>query len=154
MAETGESEPEQLARNTAELLQELRVAQAGVQILFAFLLAVAFTTPFAHVTGFQRFVYAVTMLCTTGAVVSFTAPVAWHRLLFRRGQRPQILRGGNVLALVGLALLAAALTGVVLLVFDVVFGHVFAGIAAGLSAVAFVLLWFLLPLPFRRPAGD
>lgn len=152
MAATGESEPEQLARNTAELLQELRVAQAGVQILFAFLLGVAFTTPFSHVTGFQRFVYAVTLLCTTGAIVSFTAPVAWHRLLFRRHRRPEIVRVGSILAVVGLALLATALTGVVLLVFDVVFGHVLAGVAAGLSAVAFVLLWFLLPLPFRRTA--
>ncbi|HEX6447305.1 MAG TPA: DUF6328 family protein [Streptosporangiales bacterium] len=153
MADTGESENEKLARNTAELLQELRVAQAGVQILFAFLLAVAFTNPFKDVTDFQRLVYGVTMMCTTGAIASFTAPAAWHRLLFRRGRRPQILRVGNVLALVGLALLAAALTGVVLLVFDVVFGHMLAGIATGFSALAFVLLWFLLPLPFRRNAA-
>jgi hypothetical protein len=154
MADTGESENQQLARNTAELLQELRVAQAGVQILFAFLLAVAFTNPFERVTSFQRFVYGLTMLFTTGAVVSFTAPVAWHRLLFRQRRRPDIVRYGNVLALVGLGMLATALTGVVLLVFDVVFGHVLGGIAAGLSAVAFVGLWFLLPLPFRRRAGE
>ncbi|MBO0829097.1 MAG: hypothetical protein J2P24_15085 [Streptosporangiales bacterium] len=154
MTETGESQSQQLARNTAELLQELRVAQAGVQILFAFLLAVAFTTPFGHTTDFQRFVYGATMMCTTGAVAAFTAPVAWHRLLFRQRRRPEIVRIGNVVAVIGLALLATALTGVVLLVFDVVFGHVLAGVMSGLSAVAFVLLWFLLPMPFRRRADD
>jgi hypothetical protein len=154
MRDTGESELEQLARNTNELLQELRVAQAGVQILFAFLLAVAFTTPFQETNTFQRFVYGLTMLCTTGAVVAFTTPVAWHRLLFRRGQRPEIVRAGNALAIVGLGFLAAALTGVVLLVFDVVFGLLLGGLAAGLTALAFASLWFVLPLVSRRRAGD
>ncbi|MBO0892708.1 MAG: hypothetical protein J2P14_17465, partial [Acidothermales bacterium] len=93
-------------------------------------------------------------MCTTGAVAAFTAPVAWHRLLFRQRRRPEIVRIGNVVAVIGLALLATALTGVVLLVFDVVFGHVLAGVMSGLSAVAFVLLWFLLPMPFRRRADD
>jgi hypothetical protein len=145
-----ESEPAKLARNMAELLQELRVAQTGVQILFAFLLSVVFTARFGSATAFQRAAVIVTILLTTGSTVLLMAPAAWHRLYFRQGRRVDILRWGNRVALAGLALLAAAMTGVVLLVSDVVLGRAVAIVLACCVAALFAALWFVLPVTRRR----
>jgi hypothetical protein len=145
----GETERGRLVRNLQEILQELRVAQAGVQILFAFLLAVAFTPRFGQTTVAQRVIYLVTVMLTTASAVFLIAPVAWHRILFRRGQRERIVEVASRYALVGLALLAAAMTGAVLLVADVVFGT---WVALGVAAVAgalFAVYWCALPLRER-----
>jgi Family of unknown function (DUF6328) len=146
----GETERGRLVRNLQEILQELRVAQAGVQILFAFLLAVAFTPRFGQTTVVQRGVYLVTVMLTTASAVLLIAPVAWHRILFRRGRRERIVEVANRYALAGLGFLAAAMTGTVLLVADVVFGD---WVALGLAAAAgllFALYWCALPLRERR----
>lgn len=145
-----ESERERINRNVNELLQELRVAQAGVQILFGFLLAVAFTDAYARASGFQRGVHLVTMLFATAAVALFTTPVAWHRMLFRRGQRPEIVEVANTMALAGLVCLALAMVGTVLLVTDVVLGGWPAAVITVLASAGFGLLWFVLPLRARR----
>ena len=145
----GETERGRLVRNLQEILQELRVAQAGVQILFAFLLAVAFTPRFGQTTFVQRGIYLVTVMLTTASAVFLIAPVAWHRILFRRGQRERIVEVASRYALVGLGLLAAAMTGTVLLVADVVFGD---WVALGLAVVAgalFSVYWCALPLRER-----
>src|SRR5437588_236047 len=148
--EQGESERARLTRNMAELLQELRVAQAGVQILFAFLLAVAFTARFAGASTFQRVTALVTIMLTTGSAVSLMAPAAWHRVYFRQGRRAEIISWANRAALTGLALLAAAMTGAVLLVADTIFG-LWVGIAlAALVAALFAGVWFVLPLTRRE----
>jgi hypothetical protein len=91
-----------------ELLQELRVAQAGVQILFAFLLSVAFAAGFQHADQFQRITATATVLLTAGSSAFLIAPAAWHRLYFRQGRRGDILRWANRSTLTGFALLAAA----------------------------------------------
>ncbi|GGM73476.1 hypothetical protein GCM10012275_50180 [Longimycelium tulufanense] len=140
---------QRLARNLNELLQELRVAVAGVQILFAFLLAVTFTEAFREATAFQRGTHLVTVLLATGSTVLLITPAAWHRLLFRYGRRQEILRAANGFAVSGLALLAAAMTGTVLLVADVILGGWVAALLAVLVGAAFGLLWFLLPLRLR-----
>lgn len=145
-----ESDGQRLQRNLNELLQELRVAQAGVQILFAFLLAVAFTSTYEHATGFQRTVHLVTVALTTGSAALLIAPAAWHRLLFRQGRRQEIIKAANRFALGGLALLAGAMTGVVLLVTDVVAGRAVAVIFAAGVAALFLVLWFVLPARIRR----
>jgi hypothetical protein len=144
-----EPESTKLARNMAELLQELRVAQAGVQILFAFLLSVAFTNRFASATTFQRVTVIITVLLTTASSALLMAPVAWHRLYFRQGRRPDVIRWGNRFALIGLALLAAAMTGAVLLVADAVVGRVPAIVMAACAAVLFGSTWIVLPLVRR-----
>ena len=149
-----ESRDERLARNVSELLQELRVAQAGVQFLFGFLLAVAFTEHYARASGFEQVVHLVAVVFATASVALLTAPAAWHRLLFRQGQRPQILRVANTLMVAGLACLATAMTATVLLLFKVVAGTVIATVFAVLVAVMFVLLWFVLPLRNRFNGGD
>lgn len=148
-----ESENERLTRNLNELLQELRVAQAGVQFLFGFLLAVAFTEHYARASGFEQVVHLVAVVFATTAVACLTAPAAWHRVLFRQGQREQILRVANVLAVVGMACLAVAMTATVLLLFKVVAGTLVAAVFAALFAVLFGTLWFVWPLRHRNENG-
>jgi predicted membrane channel-forming protein YqfA (hemolysin III family) len=144
-----ESEDQRLARNVSELLQELRVAQAGVQFLFGFLLAVAFTEHYARASGFEQVVHLIAVVFATASVALLTAPAAWHRLLFRQGQRREILRVANTLMVIGLVCLAIAMTATVLLLFKVVAGTTIAVVFAVLVAVLFGLLWFVLPLRVR-----
>ncbi len=146
----GETEEDRLRRNLNELLQELRVAQAGVQILFGFLLAVTFTESYLRGTGFQHTVHLITVLFSVSAIALLTAPAAWHRMLFRHGQRQRILRISNTFALAGMACLAAAMTGTVLLLTDVIVGNWMASVFTALVALGFGVLWFALPLRYRH----
>lgn len=148
--ESSESREQQLARNVSELLQELRVAQAGVQFLFGFLLAVAFTEHYARASGFEQVVHLIAVLFATASVALLTAPAAWHRVLFRQGQRPEILRVANLLMVAGLACLGVAMTATVLLLFKVVAGPVIATVVTVVIGLMFLMLWFLLPLRARR----
>src|SRR2546421_6269626 len=102
-------DPELQSRRLTELLQELRVALTGVQILFAFLLTVPFSQRFAQVTNFQRYTYFVTLLCAAAAVALLIAPTAHHRVLFRRRQKRSLVLSGSTYMLVGLAFLAVSM---------------------------------------------
>jgi hypothetical protein len=145
-----ESPTERLDRNFDEQLQELRVSQTGVQILFAFLLTLAFTQRFEQTSGFERAVYMTTLMLCAGATGLLIAPVAFHRLNFRRGLKPQLVAATNRLALGGLALLLLAVVGAVLLVGDVVLGGGRAVLLAALIAAWFIGFWVVLPLVVRR----
>ncbi|MFG3257640.1 DUF6328 family protein [Streptomyces sp. NPDC048172] len=137
-------------RNFAELLQELRVLQTGVQILFAFLLTLAFTPRFPSLDGVQRGVYVVTLLLAVSAAVLFTAPAALHRVLFRRGVKRTIVDVSARLTAIGMAVLALALTGSVLLISDVVLGRT-GGIATGIGVlVGCAALWAAVPWWLRH----
>ncbi|WP_255953807.1 DUF6328 family protein [Streptomyces odontomachi] len=141
---------ERADRNFSELLQELRVTQTGVQILFAFLLALAFTARFPSLDDVQRATYVTTLLLAVLAAALFMAPAALHRSLFRRHAKPQIVRVSSRLALFGMVALALALTGSVLLVVDVTLGRA-AGIAAGAGTLVLHCgLWGAMPLLLRR----
>ncbi|MGY1830579.1 DUF6328 family protein [Geodermatophilus sp. SYSU D01180] len=147
----GESLDQVLDRNLAELLQELRVAITGVQVLFAFLLGLAFTQRFTELDGFQLTVYTVTLLASALATVALIAPVAFHRLVFRRRRKAVLIVVGDRLLLVGLALLVLAISSGVLLVLDVALGRgpgVVAGVGVLLVGTA---TWYGLPLWARRP---
>jgi hypothetical protein len=146
---TKESEGQRLIRNLSELLQELRVAQTGVQILFAFQLTVAFTERFARASRFERGTLLVNILLAAASAACLIAPAAWHRLLFRHGRRAEIVSSANAFALAGLVLLAAAMTGSVMLVAEVIVGGTWASVVGGFAGALFVLLWFLLPLRIR-----
>jgi Family of unknown function (DUF6328) len=146
----GETELERVDRNLIELLQELRVAQTGVQILFAFLLTLPFTQRFKSITGFQRDVYFVTLLLAAGATLFIIAPVAYHRILFRQHDKKHLVEVSNRLALVGLVFLALAMIGAILLITDVMFQEPLVGITVAVAAALFVLLWFVAPLLRRR----
>jgi Family of unknown function (DUF6328) len=137
----------------AELLQEVRVAQTGTQILFAFLLGVPFTQRFAAVTSFQQTVYFVTLLSAAGASAFLIAPSAYHRILFRQRERPFVIEASNRLIIVGLCFVAVAMTGVILLITDLLYSSLTAAIITALAAGVFVLLWFVVPL-MRRVRDD
>ena len=142
-----EQQPSQetLTRNWDELLQEIRVTQTGVQILTGFLLTVPFSNRFADLTTFQRNVYLAVLagsVLTTGLVV---APVAMHRVLFRQRRRELLVESGNRFAMAGLAMLALTVSGVVLLVVDIVLGDTAGWIAGGAILLVLTVLWAVVP---------
>jgi hypothetical protein len=144
-----EDPQERTARELIELLQELRIVIPGVQVLFAFLLTVPFNQGFTKLTTVQRDVFFATLLCTAAATALLIAPSAHHRLLFRQGAREQRLKMGNTLAILGLAFLVPAMVGVVYVITDLIFSLTTALIVTIVMALAFPLLWFVLPLPYR-----
>jgi len=150
---TGETRNEQLTRNVGELLQELRVAQAGVQILFGFLLSVVFTDRFHDASGFEKSLHLAAVVLAVAATALLTAPAAWHRLLFRTGSRERILTVGNRLVLVGLVCLALAITSTVALIAKVVYGQAAMIVMAALAVLIFGILWFVMPLRLN-PTDD
>lgn len=152
-AQREESEHERLTRNVSELLQELRVVQAGVQFLFGFLLAVAFTEPYLRAPTYLHVVHLIAVIFATAAVALLAAPAAWHRMLFRRGQRPAIIEVANRLAISGMVCLAIAMTATVLLLTDAVLGNWVSVVLTVLAAAMFTVLWFLLPLGRRWSDG-
>jgi hypothetical protein len=147
---TGENGHKRRAREMAELLQELRVVLPGVQVLFAFLLTVPFAGRFADLSGLQRNVFFATLLCTAAATALLIAPSAHHRVLWRQGTREQRLRLGNALAILGLLFLVPAMVGVVFVISDLLFGGAFAAGVAAVMAGSFAVLWFGIPLWYRR----
>jgi len=141
---------ERCDRNLAELMQEVRVVQTGVQVLFAFLLTVPFSAGFREVTEFQRHIYFATLLVTGAAAVLLIAPTSWHRILFRRGDKEHLVQVGNRCALAGLACVAVAMVGAVLLVSDVLFGSAAMVIAGTVAGGGCAVSWFILPALRRR----
>ncbi|WP_086827106.1 DUF6328 family protein [Allokutzneria sp. NRRL B-24872] len=152
MSRPEESEQRQLARNLSELLQELRVAQGGVQILFGFLLSIAFSDRYEDVDGYIRTLHLITVVLAAVAVALLTAPAAWHRLLFRQGMRKEIIETANVFAISGMVFLALAMIGTVLLLGEAIVGGWLAVAIGVLALVGFGTLWFLLPLLRRNRA--
>jgi hypothetical protein len=139
-------------RQMAELLQELRVALPGVQILFAFLLTVPFSQGFQRATDFQRDLFFATLLATAASTVCFIAPTATHRLRFHQGERAYIIESSNRLLIVGLVFLGMAMMGAITLITDYLFGlggHWYWPLGVG---VLLVVLWFLRPL-YRHVRG-
>ena len=133
-------------RQMIELLNELRVALPGVQILFAFLLTVPFSMRFAELTLFQRDVYYVTLVATVLCTACLIAPSAAHRLRFHQSERAWIVESANKLTIVGLALLAVALGGAMLLVTDIMFDGARVWVYTGAVWAFIVGMWFLRPL--------
>lgn len=148
-----ETRDERMDRNWNELLQELRVTQTGAQILTGFLLTIPFQQRFADLDEFQRGTYLVLVLLaavTTGLIV---APVSIHRILFRRHLKPELVQNADVLARAGLVTLALVMSGVTMLLFDVVLDRT-AGIVAGVSVLVFLAAcWLVWPLHLVRRAG-
>src|SRR3954452_19975809 len=140
--ERDQEEQARLNRQLLELLNELRVALPGVQVLFAFLLAVPFQQRFGEATTFEKHVYLVTLLASAAATAFLIAPTGYHRLLFQRGDRPRIIEHGTRMLIIGLLCLAVAMTGAVFLITEFIFGaKTGVAVAAGSSAL-FFWLWF------------
>jgi hypothetical protein len=145
-----ETDTERLDRNLIELLQEVRVVQTGVQVLFAFLLTVPFSARFDQITDFQRGAYFAALVWTAAASVLLIAPTSVHRILFRMGQKEYMVDLSNRLAMGGLLSLAIAMVAAMLLVTDVIFGSAVAIVVAVGTAAAFAFVWAALPLRRRR----
>jgi hypothetical protein len=150
VAERDESEAERADRNYNELLQELRVAQTGVQFLFAFLLSLAFTQRFGQITDFQKGLYVATLLAASVAAALLIGPVPFHRIVFRRGLKPRLVRGADLMARGGLAMLLLSVNGAVLLILDVVLSGPWPFVLAGLLTGWFVFVWYVVPLTARE----
>ena len=145
-----ETNKERVDRELIELLNELRVALPGVQVLFAFLLTIPFSNRFTTLTTLQEATYFATFVTTLLASAFLMAPSAYHRLRFRQGDKEQLLSSANRFAIAGLAMLALALSGASLLVADLLYGNAAAWIV--MACTLGVLAWCWFGLPLRRRA--
>lgn len=145
-----ESAAERDDRNLAELLQELRVISIGVQVLFGALLSLPFTNRFERVDGVQHDLYLTSLVLAAVATTLLLSPVAYHRVVFRRGLKTGLVRFANLMALVGLAAVGGAILSAVAMVIDYVAGTVPATVITALVAVMLVSLWFAVPVARRR----
>ena|SRR5689334_16955445 len=148
----GEDRSERVSRELIELLNELRVALPGVQVLFAFLLAVPFAQGFTRVTDFQRALFFVVMALTALSAALLIAPSAWHRLRFRQRDKERILRASNRMSIAGLGSLALAMTGALMLIADFIYTPTLTIVSGVVAGLVFAVLWYVLPL--SRPHGQ
>ncbi|HKG09224.1 MAG TPA: DUF6328 family protein [Gaiellaceae bacterium] len=146
MADEREDESERLDRELIELLNELRVALPGVQVLFGFLLTVPFSQGWSRVTDTERLVFFLTFLSTAVATALLIAPSAQHRILWRARDKDALLRRANSLALAGTAFLALAVTGAVWVVTDIIYAQAPASLVTAGVAGLFAWVWFAAPL--------
>jgi hypothetical protein len=137
-------------RNLGELIQELRVAGLGVQVLFGFLLSLPFTTRFAQLTSGQRDLYLACLVLSATATALLIGPVAYHRLVFRRGMKENLVRFANLVAILGLAAVAGAVLTAVLLLTWYVAGPLAGGLVTAVIGVMIGALWFAIPLASRH----
>jgi hypothetical protein len=144
-----ETAMERCDRNLVELLQEVRVVQTGVQVLFAFLLTAPLATRFPALTSFQRHCYFLTLLSAGAAAILLIAPTAYHRVLFRCGDKEYLVQVANRFTLAGLGFVGVSMTGALLLVSDLMFDGAVVAATVALSALGCVTLWCLMPLSRR-----
>jgi hypothetical protein len=148
-----ETPKERLERNFTDLLQELRVAQTGVQILFAFLLTLPFSAGFPRTTEFQRDTYVVALLSAAAATAMIIAPVAFHRATFRQGRKYELVQFGHAMATGGLFFLLTAIVSAVLLITDFILSRTMSLVLSGIAALFFITFWAALPWS-RRDWGE
>jgi predicted membrane channel-forming protein YqfA (hemolysin III family) len=149
-----ETEAERDDRNLVELLQEARVVQTGVQILFGFLLTIAFQPKFEKLSSFQKADYLGTLVFAATTLIMITAPTSWHRILFRQGDKEHLVIVANRFMVIGLATLGLTMVGVVMLLSDIAFPTWLTALVTGLAVTACTVLWYVLPLARRRALGD
>ena len=143
---TDRNKERDLNRELIELLNELRVALPGIQVLFAFLLILPFSQGFSKITGVERGAYFVSFACASIACALLIAPSSYHRIQFREHDKKHMIKLSNRLAIAGLVFLAVAMSSVVFLITDVMFGSLWASIATGVAAAVYAGLWFAIPL--------
>jgi putative flippase GtrA len=149
-----ETPAERHNRNLSDLLQELRVAGLGVQVLFGFLLSLPFTNRFALLSPSQRGLYEASLLLAASSTALLIAPVAFHRWVFRMHDKERLLRKANSMALVGLATVSLAISSSVLLILSFVSSGLLVSILVVIVVGIFGYLWFAMPLLERRYHSD
>ncbi|MCU1670192.1 MAG: hypothetical protein JWP40_3119 [Blastococcus sp.] len=145
-----ESDPAEADRRYTELLQELRVAQTGVQFLFAFLLSLAFTQRFGQLSDAQKWLYVGTLVIASVAAALLIGPVPAHRILYRRGLKPRLVAASDRMVRAGLLVLVIAINSAILLVLDVVLGGWVPFLLTGVTTAWFVLVWYVVPKTARQ----
>jgi Family of unknown function (DUF6328) len=151
MGEDGHETPEERRnRELIELLNELRVALPGVQVLFAFLLAIPFANGFPKLSELDRDVYFAALVATMLSTALLITPSAYHRFLFRQHDKEQLLETSNRLTIAGLGSLAVAMTCSLFVITDFLFGWVMTGAMTAVTAVILGFFWYALPLRRRR----
>jgi amino acid permease len=140
-----ETEKQRWDRNFADLLQELRVAQTGVQILFAFLLTLPFSNGFPKTTAFQKDIYVVALLAAAFATAMIISPVAFHRALFRQGRKPELVRYAHRMATGGLAFMLVSMVASVLLITEYLLNPVAATVFTAVTGAFFLTFWVVVP---------
>jgi hypothetical protein len=145
-----ESRRQRVNRELIELLNELRVALPGVQVLFAFLLAVPFAQGWSKVTESQKNIFFATLLATSISTACFIVPTAYHRLNFRNREKENILLLSNKFAIAGILFLALSMIGVLMLITDVIYSQTAALVTGALAFLMFGGLWLVLPLVRRN----
>jgi Family of unknown function (DUF6328) len=143
---SGEDHSERINRELIELLNELRVALPGVQVLFAFLLTVPFSQGFVQTTSFQRDLFFGVLVATAISAALLIAPSAWHRIRFRQRDKEQLVSISNRLAIAGLGFLAVAMVGAVMLISDYVFSETLTVVSGIVAASLFGGLWYAIPI--------
>jgi L-asparagine transporter-like permease len=149
-----ENERQRWNRNFADLLQELRVAQTGVQILFAFLLTLPFSNGFPKTTGLQQDAYLVALLSAAAATSMIISPVAFHRALFRQGRKPELVRYAHRMATGGLACMLISMVSSILLITDYLLDIKVALVLTAVAAAFFLTFWAAIPWSRRNWADD
>jgi O-antigen/teichoic acid export membrane protein len=149
LSERNETELERTDRHLAELMQEVRVAQTGVQVLFGFLLTVPFTSRFEALAGGERVLYFTTLTIAGAAAMLLIAPSSQHRVLFRCGDKEYVVRMANRYAIAGFACVALAMVGAVMLVAQVIIGGGVAVVVGAAAAAGALWCWYLQPLRRR-----
>jgi len=145
-----ETELERSDRNLVELLQEVRVVQTGVQILFGFLLTIAFQPKFAKLSSFQKADYLGTLIAAATTLIMLTAPSSWHRILFRQGDKEHLVEIANRFTVLGLAAMGLTMIGVVMLLSDIAFSPALTALVTAVAVIACSVLWYAMPLARRR----
>jgi len=145
-----ETEEERSDRNLVELLQEARVVQTGVQILFGFLLTIAFQPKFEKLSSFQKADYLGTLVVAATTLIMITAPSSWHRILFRQHDKEHLVEVANRFMVLGLATLGLTMVGVVMLLSDIAFPTWLTVLVTAAAVTACSVLWYVIPLARRR----
>lgn len=144
-----EDDSERLNRNFGELLQELRVAQTGTQILLAFLLTIAFSTSFKDLSDLDVHIYTAAVCLAAIAMALLVAPVATHRMVFRRQLKEELVVVSHWMTASGLFVLLFAVSASVLLVLRVAMGETVGGWLSAGVVVIFVCTWGVMPAVMR-----
>ena len=148
-----DGESERLNRELIELLNELRVALPGVQVLFAFLLTIPFSNGYPRLSELDRDVYFAALVATLVSTALLITPSAYHRFLFRQHDKEQLLATSNRLTIAGLGVLAVAMTCSIFVISDIIFGWAMTAVVTALTALLFASFWYALPL-WRRLQQD
>lgn len=145
-----ETEKERIEREYCELLDEIRIALPGGEVMLGFLLTAPFSDRFSRLSDALRLVYLASLLCVAMATALLLAPTAYHRIRFRAGDKPWITRRGNQLVIAAMIVMVPGIAGTLFVVTDVIFSRLAAALVSAGTAGTLVGLWFLVPLLRRR----